>query len=102
MQIVIEIDEDIAQGIIDGENDTPRNIVRSFQATIADAIKNGTPLPEEEQKAINELEKSTHIQTLNTVKTWLEQPICGEYISRDAVIKGGREMKPMEVKADGR
>ena len=45
MQIVIDIDEDIAQGIIDGENDAPRNIVRGFQATIADAIKNGTPLP---------------------------------------------------------
>ena len=45
MQIVIDIDEGIAQGIIDGNNDEPRNIVRSFQATIADAIKNGKPLP---------------------------------------------------------
>lgn len=45
MQIVIDIDEGIAQGIIDGENDAPRNIVRGFQATIADAIKKGTPLP---------------------------------------------------------
>ena len=45
MQIVIEIDEDIAQGIIDGKEEASRNIVRSFQATIADAIKNGTPLP---------------------------------------------------------
>ena len=45
MKIVIEIDEGIAQGIIDGENDVPRTIVRDFQATIADAIKNGKPLP---------------------------------------------------------
>ena len=45
MQIVIDIDDDIAQGIIEGNNDEPRNIVRSFQATIADAIKNGTVLP---------------------------------------------------------
>ena len=45
MQIVIDIDNEIAQGIIDGKNDAPRNIVRAFQATIADAIKNGTPLP---------------------------------------------------------
>lgn len=45
MQIVIDIDDDIAHGIIDGQNDEPRNIVRSYQATIADAIKNGTPLP---------------------------------------------------------
>lgn len=45
MEIVIDIDDDIAQDIIDGQNDEPRNIVRAFQATIADAIKNGTPLP---------------------------------------------------------
>jgi hypothetical protein len=45
IELVIKLDKDIAQGIIDGENDEPRNIVRSFQATIADAIKNGTPLP---------------------------------------------------------
>ena len=45
MQLVIDLDDDIAQGIIEGNNDEPRNIVRSFQATIADAIKNGTPLP---------------------------------------------------------
>lgn len=44
MKLIIDIDEDIAQGIIDGEGEKPRNIVRSFQATIADAIKNGTPL----------------------------------------------------------
>lgn len=44
-ELVIKLNEDIAQGIIDGENDAPRNIVRAFQATIADAIKNGTPLP---------------------------------------------------------
>lgn len=45
IELVIKVDKDIAQGIIDGENDAPRNIVRAFQATIADAIKNGTPLP---------------------------------------------------------
>lgn len=45
MEIVIDIDDEITQGIIEGNNDEPRNIVRSFQATIADAIKNGTPLP---------------------------------------------------------
>lgn len=44
MKLIIDIDKDIAQGIIDGEGEKPRNIVRSFQATIADAIKNGTPL----------------------------------------------------------
>lgn len=45
MRLVINIDEDILQGIIEGKGDEPRDIVRSFQATIADAIKNGTPLP---------------------------------------------------------
>ncbi len=48
MKIIIDIDEGIAQGIIDGENDAPRTIVRDFQATIADAIKNSTPLPEQQ------------------------------------------------------
>ena len=53
MTIVIEIDDYIAQGIIDGEEDAPRNIVRAFQATIADAIKDGTPLPEHHGRLID-------------------------------------------------
>lgn len=44
IKLVIELDEDIAKGIIDRENDAPRIIVRACQETIADAIKNGTPL----------------------------------------------------------
>ena len=55
MQIVIEIDDGIAQGIIDGNNDKPRNIVRSFQATIADAIKNGTPIPKGHGRKFEEI-----------------------------------------------
>lgn len=54
MQIVIDIDDDIAHGIIDGQNDEPRNIVRSYQATIADAIKNGVPLPKGHGRLIDE------------------------------------------------
>ena len=50
MKLIIDIDKDIAQGIIGGKGEMPRNIVRSFQATIADAIKNGTPLSEELEK----------------------------------------------------
>lgn len=53
MQIVIEIDDGIAQGIIEGNNDEPRNIVKSFQATIADAIKNGISLPKEHGRLID-------------------------------------------------
>lgn len=53
IELVIKIDEDIAHGIIDGENDEPRNIVRGFQATIADAIKNGTPLPKGHGKIVD-------------------------------------------------
>ena len=56
MQILIDIDDDIAQGIIDGNNDEPRNIVRSFQATIADAIKNGKALPKGHGKLKDENE----------------------------------------------
>ena len=46
MKLIIEIDDDIAKGIR-GENDCnvePREIVRSFQATISEAIANGTPV----------------------------------------------------------
>lgn len=53
VELVIKIDEGIAKGIIDGENDTPRHIVRGFQSTIADAIKNGTPLPQGHGKIVD-------------------------------------------------
>ena len=56
IELVIKINEDIAQGIIDGENDEPRNIVRAFQATIAEAIKNGTPLEDVLNKIRTEIE----------------------------------------------
>lgn len=46
MKLVIDIDDGIAEGIIKLEGEKPREIVRSFQATIADAIKNGTPYEE--------------------------------------------------------
>ena len=45
MKLIIELDDDIAKGIR-GENDCevePREVVRSFQATIADAIVNAIP-----------------------------------------------------------
>lgn len=45
MELIIKIDDDIAKGIR-GENNCevdPRAIVRSFQATIADAIAQSTP-----------------------------------------------------------
>lgn len=45
MKLIIDLDDDIAKGIR-GENDCkvePSEIVRSFQATIAEAIANGTP-----------------------------------------------------------
>ena len=47
IKVVIELDKDLYEGIA-GKNDCevePRVIVRDFQATIADAIANGTPLP---------------------------------------------------------
>lgn len=44
-EIVIKLDEGILQGIVEENRETARHIVQSFQATIADAIKNGTPLP---------------------------------------------------------
>ena len=37
---------------------------------------------EEEQKAVNDLEKSTHTQSLNAVKDWLERDIESEYFKK--------------------
>lgn len=55
MKLIIDIDKYIAQGIINGKGEKPHNIVSSFQATIADAIKNGTPLEEELEKIKDEI-----------------------------------------------
>lgn len=67
MQIIIDIDDDIAQGIIDGQNDEPRNIVRTFQATIADAIQNSTPLPKGHGRLIDAdwVKNTLDLYTLN-------------------------------------
>jgi hypothetical protein len=48
MKLIIDLDDGIAKGIR-GENDCnvePSEIVRDFQATIADAIRNGIPYEE--------------------------------------------------------
>ena len=45
MQIVIEIDESLLDGIKSDDFDFARRVVKSFQGTIASAIANGTPLP---------------------------------------------------------
>lgn len=68
MQLVIDIDDYIAQGIIDGENDTPRNIVRAFQATIAYAIKKGTPLQKGHGRLIDasNLKNTIHEKSFNS------------------------------------
>lgn len=51
MRLIIDINDDIAKGIR-GEYDCkiePREIVRSFQSTIAEAIAKGTPYEERPQ-----------------------------------------------------
>ena len=47
IELLIKLDEDIVQGI-------SREAVRAFQATIADAIKNGTPLSKGHGRIIDE------------------------------------------------
>lgn len=54
-RIVIEIDEDIYQGIKESDFEFARNAVRSFQATIADAIRKGSPLESEVLKALEDV-----------------------------------------------
>lgn len=46
MQIVIELDKSIVKGIKAKDFEFARGAVRNFQATIADAIRNGTVLPD--------------------------------------------------------
>ena len=72
-QIVIDIDDGIYSGIVDGNGDMPRNIVRSFQATIADAIKHGTPLPKGHGRLIDE----SKIRTINHYHT--EKCLVGNF-----------------------
>ena len=54
-RIVVEIDEDIYQGIKESDFAFARNAVRSFQATIADAIRKSTPLDAEVVKALEDV-----------------------------------------------
>ena len=46
VKLIIELDKDLYESIAGKNTDTvePREVVRSFQATIADAIKDGKPL----------------------------------------------------------
>lgn len=114
MKIIIDIDEDIAQRIIDGKKDEPMNIVQAYSATIAYAIKEGVSLPKGHGDLIDrqELLKSTLCKTFglrsvdienaptiieadrsdepsitpsyNSIKTELKS--CEDCISRQAVL----------------
>lgn len=53
MQIVIKIPNDLVDGIKTSDFDTARMAVRNYQATIADAIKNGVQLPKEHGRLID-------------------------------------------------
>ena len=46
MKIIIDVNDDIINGIRERDFECARRIVRGFQATFADAIRHGTPLPE--------------------------------------------------------
>lgn len=81
IELIIKIDANIANGIIYGHGDEPRNIVRSFQATIADAIKNGTPLDKHDEEVIAETvesiwDKPPYIDLLNKIRAEIEN-YCG-------------------------
>ena len=61
MQLVIEINEETYKDMLDNfefasmleDFKLARRVVRSFQATIADAIQNGVPLPKEHGRLID-------------------------------------------------
>ena len=44
MKVLIELDDDVFNDIRESGFDSARAIVRNFQATITDAIRNGTPI----------------------------------------------------------
>lgn len=54
MKIIIEIDEDIAQRIINGKKEEPMNTVQAYPATIAYAIQEGVVLPKGHGRLIAE------------------------------------------------
>ena len=90
MELIIKLDDDIAKGIR-GENDCkvePREIVRSFQATIADAIKNGTPLPKGHGR----------LKDIDTVERLLDLDKPDNVIAK--ALKGIIESVPTLVEAD--
>jgi hypothetical protein len=87
IELVIKLDKDIAQGIIDGENDEPRNIVRSFQATIADAIKNGTPLPKGHGRLIDADKLNREIYVIDS---YSEEPVRQQISDAPTIIEADK------------
>lgn len=101
MKVLIELDDDVCKDIRESDFDSARNIVRNFQATITDAIRSGTPIPDNATNGdmikamfpyikIYEHEKTdisdAHIQidiwdfTNYVSKDWWDAPYKGEYI----------------------
>ena len=54
VELVIKIDEDIAQRIINGKKEEPMNIVQAYSATIAYAIQEGVSLTKGHGRLIDE------------------------------------------------
>ena len=46
MKLIIDIDESLLDGIKSDNFDFARQVVKNFQGTIASAIANGTPIPD--------------------------------------------------------
>ena len=46
MKLIIDIDESLLDGIKSDDFDFARRVVKNFQGTIASAIANGTPIPD--------------------------------------------------------
>ena len=45
MKVIIELDNDMLKEIRESDFEVSRKIVRDFQATISDSIRNGEPIP---------------------------------------------------------
>ena len=86
MQIVIELDKSIVKGIKAKDFEFARGAVRNFQAIIADAIRNGTVLPEKHGDLIDRDSLLNEIKALQR-SPWHndERAMHTEYVIHEAV-----------------
>ncbi len=75
MQIVIDIDESLLDGIKSDSFVFARQVVKNFQGTIASAIVNGTPLPKGHGRLIDADTLEECKEVMNTIMNECEYAV---------------------------